>query len=472
MLVLSLLVFLHACSFVAAAHALLTKRDPGSALGWSAALIFLPVGGLISYLIFGISRAQSRAEQIMRKEAKYAENIEEYEICSESALTMISSEAKVMNTLGSNLTSLHLCPGNFIKPLYNGDEAYPAMLDAIKSAREHVFLSTYIFNYGYAAQMFIDALLYAHKQRVDVRVLVDGIGRLYSWKQPIGILAKEGIKTTVFRPMSLVPPKFGINLRSHRKVLICDAIGFTGGMNISDGNMLKLGSQKKSLIQDMQFRCEGPIVNQMRRAFLINWAFCTNELTTLPYLKYTNKGNCSCRVVVDGPGDDKDTLSDLICGSINIARRKIRIMTPYFLPPAPLAAALQSAARRGVDVRVVLPGHNNLAYVDWAMRHILPHFLQAGVRCWYQIPPFAHTKLLVIDDFYSLIGSANLDSRSLLLNFELDMEIYDKDINEELGEFIDNASNSGKEISLYDLQRQSLPVRLRNAASWIFSPYF
>lgn len=456
---------------MAACHALLTKRDPRAALGWIAALLFLPVIGLMIYLVFGISRAQSRAESIMRKVAELSTRL----VSPGDSLapsSFPSPEARTMAALGHSLTSVELCPGNSVAPLHNGDQAYPAMIDAINTANQHVFLGTYIFNYGRAAQMFINALEAAYKRGVDVRVIVDGVGRLYSWRKPLEILAKKGIRTAVFRPFSLIPPRLGINLRNHRKVLICDATAFTGGMNISDGNLLKWNPGKRGKIQDVQFCCQGPVVNQLRRAFLLNWAFCTNDLTHLPPLETSAAGNSVCRVIVDGPGDDSDALNDLICGAVNIARKKIRIMTPYFLPTMPLAAALTSAAQRGVDVGVILPESNNLAYMNWATLHMLPQFLQAGVRVWYQAPPFAHTKLLAIDDFYSLIGSANLDSRSLLLNFEMNMEIYDTEFNSRMCAFMEETMNRGRELLLVDLQRQSLPVRMRNAASWIFSPYF
>lgn len=464
------LVVTHSIALVAAGKAVLTKRDPRSALGWTAVLVLLPVVGLIAYLIFGISRAQSRAEKIMRRVADIAKK---YAIIDDQIPTseLPDAEARILAGVAHRLTRMPLCRGNLIIPLHNGDEAYPAMLAAINKASRHVFLSSYIFNYGVAAEQFISALDAAHKRGVDVRVLVDGIGSLYSWRKPVDILAKKGIKTTRFRPLTLFPPNFGINLRSHRKVMVCDATGFTGGMNISDGNLLKLNPGARGKIQDVQFQCQGPIVGQLRRAFLLNWSFCTNEFSPLPALDETPKGPCDCRVVVDGPGNDADALNDIICGAVNLARKTVTIMTPYFLPTSPLMAALKSAGQRGVDVRVIIPGHNNLAYMSWAMERILPELLRAGVRIWRQASPFAHTKLLAVDDFYSMVGSANLDSRSLLLNFELNMEIYDRGFHERIAAFMLSTQQKGHEISLAELKARPLAARLRDAAVWMFSPY-
>ncbi len=466
---IALLTLVHLAACAAACHALLTKHDPRSALGWTALLLFLPVAGLIIYLIFGISRAQSAAERIMRKLALIESSLDAQGACGTPKKFQDGSETALAG-LGRRLMKSYLCSGNSVQALHNGDQAYPAMLAAIDNARKHVFLSTYIFNYGHAARQFIEALERAHQRGVDVRVILDGVGQLYSLRKPWRILAEKGIRTALFRPLSIFPPRLGINLRSHRKVLVCDNIGFTGGMNISDGNLL-IGNTRKNLIQDMHFRVMGPVVGMLRKAFLLNWGFCTEDIAPVPPLKEENAGSCQCRIVVDGPGDDYDVINDLMCGAINLSRKSVRIMTPYFLPTHDLMAALRSAALRGVDIRLVLPQKNNLRFVKWATERILPTLLGAGVRVWYQNPPFAHTKLLAIDDYYSLVGSANMDSRSLRLNFELDMEIYDEDFSRQLAGFVDMTIKSSSEIDSAKIASLSLPRKLRNAAFWLFSPY-
>lgn len=467
---ITILVFIHCISLIFAGQALLTKRDPRSALGWAVALIFLPVIALVIYLIFGISRAHSKAEKIMQKIAIIER---QYPHLKEDTHPKLTDPVAIqMAGIATRLTSVPLCGGNTITPLHDGEEAYPAMITAIENAKQHVYLSTYIFSYGNVAQKFIDALVAAHTRGVDVRVLVDGIGALYSRKKPWKILQEKGVPVTRFRPPSLIPPRFGINLRSHRKVLVCDTTGFTGGMNIADGDVMSIHRKGLAHIQDVQFECVGPVVAQLRQAFLLNWSFCTNTYTPVPEIEEPENGSCICRVIVDGPGKDADALYDLICTAISVANKSVRIMTPYFLPPAELMGALRAAAIRGVDTRIVLPGKNNLPYMTWATEHMLPELLRAGVKVWHQPPPFAHTKLLAIDGFYSLIGSANMDSRSLKLNFELNMEIYDPDFHERVAKYIDGKIAQGAEVTLESLSNLSLPIRLRNAASWIFSPYF
>ena len=459
-------VLAHGLSWLAVCHALLSKRDPRSALGWTVTALFLPLLGPLLYLLFGISRAESRAEKIMHEIASHEANYPQ--IPPPVPLASIPENTLRMARMGQQLTGSPLCGGNRLRILHNGDEAYPAMLEAIANAHRHVWLLTYIFNAGQVASEFCAALRAAHERGVDVRVLVDGVGALYSWRKPWRELASEGISVGVFREPRLFPPNWGINLRNHRKLLVCDGLAFTGGMNIADDNVQSGASH---CVQDVHFACSGPIVGQLRRAFLINWGFATGTYPPLPAADDRPAGNSYCRIVMDGPGTDADVLHDLYCGAINSALHHVRIMTPYFLPTHDLTAALRSAAQRGVDVRIVLPGKNNLAPVHWASLRLLPALLQAGVRVWLQPPPFAHTKLLAVDGYYCQFGSANLDARSLRLNFELNTEVFDTALHDALAAHMDDAATRGEEITLSRLAAQSLPARLRNAACWLFSPY-
>lgn len=467
---LAVLLLFHLLSWGAAGHAVLTKRDPRSALGWSATLLFLPVVGLLLYLLFGISRTQSAAQRMMRKLAAGEPYVP---LDGEQAQRprYIPAQAVLLERLGRRLTGQELSGGNSIEALRNGNEAYPAMLHAIHAARQHVYLSTYIFAHGSTAEAFCEALALAAARGVDVRVIVDGFGgRFYSLRRPWAHLNRRGVRVAQFLPFQLFPPKLCINLRTHRKLLVCDEVAFTGGMNISDQHVL---SGRKNDVQDMQFRCRGPIVARLLRAFLLDWGFALGrpESPLPPLPPAASAGDCLCRMVLDGPDSDADTINDLMAGAISGATRSVHIMTPYFLPSHELMTSLRSAAQRGLDVRVILPERNNLPYVHWATFRLLPSLLRAGVRVWYQPPPFAHTKLLAVDGCYAQIGSANLDARSLRLNFELNMEVFDRQFHDMLVRHMEDAMQRGREMTLARLAARSLPVRLRDAACWLFSPY-
>ena len=472
-----LLLMAHLLSWAAVVHALLHKRDPRSALGWSMTALFLPGLGALIYLAFGIARAESRATQLMRNATLFAEGHrrgdgmghEHERPLGHVGTSQLPRRFHHVARIGNTVTGRALSGGNALTPLFNGDEAYPAMLEAINAAKDHVYLTTYIFTGGETGTAFCTALAAAAARGVDVRVLVDGVGGvIYSLSRPWQHLAQQGVRVARFLPPRLVPPNLTINLRNHRKVLICDRTGFTGGMNIADYHV---AAHKAFSAQDVHFLCSGPVVAQLQEAFLLDWGFCTGDYTGSLLVDEDMCGDSLCRMVLDGPGSGKDPLHELLCGVIAGAQQSVRIMTPYFLPTHELVSSFKSAALRGAQVHVVLPARNNLLYVHWATQHLLPTLLESGVRVFYQPPPFAHTKLLLVDGYYSQIGSANLDSRSLRLNFELNIETFDTSFTREMEGYFDKVRKGSHEMSLKELGEISLPRRLRNAGCWVFSPY-
>jgi cardiolipin synthase len=202
----------------------------------------------------------------------------------------------------------------------------------------------------------------------------------------------------------------------------------------------------------------------------VDWRFAAGE-ELAPVTPCAAQGPAVCRVVTDGPDEDNDKLLYVILGALSVARQQILVMTPYFIPQPELTAALQAAALRGVDVCLVLPERSNLRYVDWASRRWLPPLLERGVRIFLQPQPFSHTKLLVVDGAYAQIGSANLDPRSLRLNFEIAVEIYCQETCRQLVSYIEAAR---EQSGVYDLERAratSLPARTRDSLAWLASPY-
>jgi cardiolipin synthase len=224
-------------------------------------------------------------------------------------------------------------------------------------------------------------------------------------------------------------------------------------------------------VVDTHFRLNGPIVRQIERIFLDDWEFITGERISQRESLSTEAGMARCRSIVEGPDEDIDSLTAVLIGAVSSAHRRVSIMTPYFLPPRDLTGALQSAALRGVEVSVILPSWNNLPFMHWATRNMLWELLQRGVRVYYQPPPFAHTKLLLVDEDYAQIGSANLDPRSLRLNFELVVEVYDRGFAQVLAEHLNSTRDRSVEVFLEELDGRPLPVKLRDSVAWLFSPY-
>jgi cardiolipin synthase len=319
---------------------------------------------------------------------------------------------------------------------------------------------------------FIAALSDAVGRGVDVRVILDGVGEYYSFPRAGTLLKRAGVPVARFLPPKLLPPSLFINLRNHCKILVADGkVGFTGGMNIGDRHLAGDLSDA-SRVQDIHFRVRGPVVSQMEQVFLAHWSFCTGTQTPCPFEGGGDKeGDALCRLVVDGPNDDMDRLTVVFMGAVAAARHRVFIMTPYFLPSRDFIGALQTAALRGVDVRVILPSKSNLPYVKWASDNMLWQLLQQDVRVYYQPPPFVHSKLFLVDDFYAVVGSANLDPRSLRLNFELVLEIFDPALNKSLADRFMQALTKSRETSLAEMDGRPLLVQIRDSLCWLFSPY-
>lgn len=283
-------------------------------------------------------------------------------------------------------------------------------------------------------------------------------------------LKKHKIPFARFIPPRLIPPTVNLNLRNHRKLLLVDGEhGFTGGMNIGDRHLVNLSGKHR--VADTHYYLQGPVISQLEQAFIEDWWFITKEVMQPSALSDVVKGTAYCRSITDGPNEDLDKLITVLVNAVNAANHRLCIVTPYFLPQRELMMALQSAALRGVAVDVILPEKNNLPFVHWATRNILWELLQFGVNVWYQPPPFNHSKLVIIDQDYLLFGSANLDPRSLRLNFELMVEVIDSDLGMKMMQRFDRIKLSSQAVTIREVESRSLPVRARDAFCWLFSPY-
>lgn len=446
-------------SALATGHALLKKRDPRAAFGWISVCWLLPLAGTLLYVLFGINRVENRGLKL--------QGLSEARDASVPAHDQ-SLPLTQLQRLGGAVSGMPLVVGNDIQPLLEGDQAYRLMLQAINDATEYVWLASYILDVSGWCKRFVAALAAAHDRRVQVRVLVDGCGAYYSYPRPISVLRRRGIRADRFLPPRLFPPSLSVNLRNHRKLLIVDGgIAFTGGMNISNRY---LGNYRRRSIRDLHFRINGPVVTQLAAAFKRDWLFATAEELSEGEAP-TPIGSARCRVISDGPDEDIDKLLLLLVSAIAAANERVCIMTPYFLPPRELSTTLQAAVIRGVEVDVILPARSNLFFVDWASRHDMFYLIEHGIRIWLSPPPFTHSKLLLVDGIYALLGSANLDPRSLRLNFEIGIEVFDRPLCTQLARLFQAAQASAQLMDVQRLRSLPLPVRIRNSAFWLFSPY-
>ncbi|MGI9264833.1 MAG: phospholipase D-like domain-containing protein [Gammaproteobacteria bacterium] len=462
-------------SLAAAVHALLNKREPRAALGWCALSLLVPLVGPLLYVVFGINRVQAVARRL-RLHEKRTPGQGGYPPPPAGTPEWLHPLVR----LSGSLQHWPMTAGNKVVELHNGNQAYPEMIAAVESARERIYLSSYIFDTNKSGMMFVDALAAAVQRGLDVKVLVDGIGELYSWPRIGRVLRKHGIPVRRFAPPSVLPPSIRINLRNHRKILVADnQIAFAGGMNIGDRHVVasedSTRGKKRHDVVDIHFRFEGDIARQLQQVFLEDWAKTEGSVAPpMPDVETASAASQTgalCRVLTDGPGEDMDKLIAVLTGAVSAARDRVLVMTPYFLPPRELTGAMVAASLRGVEVTIILPEKNNLPVVHWATQRMLWEVLRWGVRVYYQPGTFAHSKILIIDNDYVQIGSANLDPRSLRLNFELAVEIIDQKLVSRLAKHCLSVKARSKEITSADLDRLPLPVRLRNSLAWLFSPY-
>jgi len=455
---------------LASSHALLHKRDTRAATIWISVIWTLPALGPLLYLVLGVNRIRRRAIKLgvhHTLSRPIPENLGEPEHEGAEHLQHI---ARVV----SHVASQALTAGNKIEPLVNGDTAFPAMLAAIEAAKKSITLSSYIFDNDASGKKFVAALARAVQRGVAVRVLVDSAGSRYSWPPITCKLRHAKIPFAKFLPASLFTPwrVATINLRNHRKSLVVDGVlAFTGGMNIRQGNVL--AEKPRSPVQDLHFRVEGPVVTELQEAFANDWAFTTEEILDgeLWFPAVAEAGDVIARVITDGPDADFENARWTLLAALAEAQTSVKILTPYFLPDNALVTALNLAALRGVRVDIILPAKNNLPFVQWASRALWWQVLERGCHIWLTPPPFDHSKLMIVDGHWVLLGSANWDARSLRLNFELNVEAYGRAFAREMEKIIARKTAAAREVTLAEVDGRAWPVKLRDAGARLFSPY-
>ncbi len=454
-------------------HLLLNRRDSASTVGWAALVSLTPLIGFSLYWIFGINRIERKAHRLRPAGMSIRERVEiTFEQRARAMLHWHSPRLVQLGNLGDAVTGTPLEAGNRVEPLFGGDQAYPQMLAAIDAARHSVALSTYIFDHDTIGRTFAQALARAHARGVQTRVLIDGVGQRYS-RPPMGrVLRQMGIETALFLPSMLPVRSRYLNLRNHRKILVVDGhLAFTGGLNIRIGSMLS--ADPKHPIEDLHFCVKGPVVRFLLKAFAVDWHFTRGEMLhgDAWYPPLHAAGNALVRGVADGPDEDFDNIRRMMLGALSSARERVRIVSPYFLPDQTLITALNLTAMRGVSVEILMPERNNLRFVQWAAQDQADLLLVDGCRIWLTAPPFDHTKLMLVDDLWCFIGSANWDPRSLKLNFEYNLECYDPWLSARLHRLVDDKLCNARALTLEQLRARPLPIRLRDAFARLFAPY-
>lgn len=462
----------------AAIHATMTKEEVRAAIGWVGVIVLSPVVGALIYAVGGVNRIRRKTLNLSREGLLAAgwHHMAEYDVSNEHMKVAYGGALAAMQRVGDAVARCRLTSGNRIELLSTGDEAYAAMLAAINGAERSILLETYIFDRDRAGKRFVAALSAAVARGVEVRVLIDAVGARYSIPSIVSELRRASVPTDVFNGNIVMGLRLPYaNLRTHRKIVIVDGtVAFTGGLNIRAGFCAEFSGEAASL--DTHFRLTGPVVSDLFRIAYEDWRFSggddlAGEAWQIPAPADAPGSGMLARVVPSGPDKSLESNQRMLMGALSIARKHIRIMSPYFLPDRELISAIVTAARRGVEIDIVVPSANNLKLVDLAMTAQFDQLLKYGCRIWRASGAFNHSKLTVIDGVWCYIGSSNMDPRSLRLNFEVDIEVVDAHFADLIENRIATALSEAEQVNLAALQARPFVQRLVERVTWLGSPY-
>jgi cardiolipin synthase len=362
----------------------------------------------------------------------------------------------------------HLEPGNRVDVLTNGDTFYPAMLAAIRSARETVNMECYIFKKGEIGDEFIRALSERARAGVRVTLVMDAIGSFGAFRKSRRPLEAAGARVAAYQRFTWYRLS-RLNNRTHRELLVVDGtIAFVGGAGVADWWAKPLHG--KPMWRDMMARIEGPVVSEIQGVLAENWMECCGEILTGPetYKERFKVADVHAFAVKSSPADRSTVSRALFQTLIEGANRSIYIATPYFLPDRAFRRAIQRTARRGVAITVVVPGaQTDQRWVRLASRRMYGQLLEAGVRIFEYEPGMTHVKTLIIDGLWSVIGTTNLDNRSFEHNDEVNVAMRDQPIAARLLKDLETDIQHSREITSEQWHRRPLLEKLVGTVAWI-----
>jgi cardiolipin synthase A/B len=369
------------------------------------------------------------------------------------------------------LTGSSMQPGNQIRLLRNGVEIFPAMLEAIRDAKKTINLEFYIYWDGEIGRKFAEVLAEKSRSGVAVKVVLDAVGSAQMSEDLISFMQRNGIDVEWYHPIRWYTLSRA-NHRTHRKLLIVDGrIGFSGGVGIAD-NWLGDADNPEHW-RDTMIRVEGPAVTQMQFAFMDNWVKSRGELLTgLDYFPQVAPcGDHLAQVIKSSPSEGISTVKLLYIISIVSATKSIMIANAYFLPDVDTLRALEGAVRRGVDVKVIVPGeHTDVPIVRDASRWYYERMLRRGIRIFEYKPTMMHAKTMVVDGLWTTIGSSNFDNRSFRLNDEVNVNVYSEEIAEGMEKMFADDMRQSKEITLRRWFKRPAFDRVREYIADFFKP--
>ena len=457
---------------------IMRKRSPSVTLAWLVIILLLPFAGAFIYLLLGENRiGQKRAAHVANNLPMFKQWAATLEQRVRVNWNDINPECRPIDIQASSIIGLPTVGGNDLTLIEKAETFFNALVTDIDKAKVSCYLEFYIWHEGGQVEEVAAALMRAASRGVNCKVLLDSIGSdeflqssLAEEMKSRGIQIVEALPAGIFHALFV-----RIDLRNHRKIVIIDGeIGYTGSQNLVDPKYFKQDEDVGQWI-DTMVRVRGPVVEKMTATFLFDWfvesGISLDDLQDIGEIRpVAQAGEVPIQLVPSGPGFEEDGIHDLLLTTIYAARKELILTTPYFVPDNAILAALKSAARRGVDVTIVVPKKNDSRMVHYASRARYGELTRSGVK----IMPFQggllHSKTITVDKDFSLIGSVNLDMRSFWLNFELTLFVYNKDFTTQLRAVQQKYIRSSQLLDRKHFDQRSFLLRLKENCALIVSP--
>lgn len=440
------------------------NRRPTAAMAWLLAIYFIPVIGVVLFLVIGTPRLPRKRRRKQRAINEYIQQATaglDHGTLRPGAPGWFTSLVR----LNTNLGAMPLSGDNEAHLIADYQESLDAMADAIRSARRYVHVEFYILQTDASTDNFFRALEEVSERGVTVRVLLDhwaNRGKPY-YRRTLKRLDAMGAQWHLMLPVQPLRGKYQRpDLRNHRKLLVIDGdIAFMGSQNVTDSTYNLRKNVRRGLHWvDLMVRLEGPVVGSVNAVFLSDWYSETDELLTEEVDEFDLRqatGDLDCQIVPSGPGFEFENNLRLFLGLMYAAKEQIILVSPYFVPDESILNAITTACHRGVEVELFVSEEGDQAMVYHAQRSYYEVLLRAGVRIWmYRKPYILHTKAMTIDDEVAVIGSSNMDMRSFGLNMEISMLVRGEEFVEEMRQVEDHYRSLSTELTLEEWLRQPL----------------
>lgn len=449
-----------------AAMAILRSRTPQGATAWVMSLLSFPFISVPAYILLGRNKFEGYSIKRRILDRRIEKELIELSPLSTEFLPS-NEEMNVMTRLVSPKNQPGFTRGNKIKLLIDADEAFPEMLEELEKAQDYIIFQFYVVRGDETGCAFIDVLIRKAKAGVKVTFMNDAIG-VEVPKKIMKKMVDAGIETGTFNE-STRKGKLQINFRNHRKILVIDGkVAFIGGMNIGDeyrGLTIQYGPWR-----DTAVRLEGPSVIAAQLASAKDW-YCIHEKSINAKWDIHGK-DCDSSVMVlhSGPADEKQTILLGLISLINMATERLWIANPYYVPPESLMDAILIASLRGVDVKVLVPSYSDATLVMLASKVYQKPLLKHGVKLYRYTPGFLHQKVMVIDDQFAVVGSANFDCRSMFINFEVSVISNDKKFVGDCARMLVKDFANSEEVHLKEFREIPLVQKIVTRAANLLAP--